>query len=201
MNLLNPDWNQARPVFSEVQAMCQRISLSPIPFPEEPFQRFLSAMRKTHTNGGAFLAAFTVAPDPVFDWYASRNRLAEERLLDNLLAHPTVRAALPELLIPTKGATDSGFSMSDQFLLDGVMANALFYGGAYWRAEGDGRAEKDLALAVCEAMFGLRFGEVNCNVNNAPWTPWFKGLAWDLTAVVFDRRTRNISLLAVTDTD
>jgi hypothetical protein len=203
MELLKPDWNQSRPTFSEVQEMCRRIVIDPVQLPEQPFGRFLTSMRQSHDNGGAYLAAFHVGPDSVLDWYASRNRLQEERLLDRLLTHPIIRAELPELSIPLtlQPPVEKGFQMSDQFSLDGVMANGLYHGGAYWQAKGDGRAEKDLAIEVCDAMFGLRFGEVNLSVNYDAWTPWFKGIAWDLTAVLFDRRTRQMWVLAVTDTD
>jgi len=33
------------------------------------------------------------------------------------------------------------------------------------------------------------------------WTRWFHGIAWDWTSVLFDRRFRNLWILAVTDTD
>jgi hypothetical protein len=203
MELLNPSWNQSRPTFSDVQEMCRRIAISPVQLPEQPFTRFLTAMRQSHDNGGAHLAAFQVGSDHVFDWYASRNRLCEERLLDRLLTHPIIRAELPELSIPPElqPPAEKSFQMSDQFSLDGAIANGLYYGGAYWKATGDARAEKALALELCDAMFGLRFGDVNLAVSYDAWIPWFKGIAWDLTAVVFDRRTRQMWVLAVTDTD
>jgi len=91
--------------------------------------------------------------------------------------------------------------MFDQFLLDGTLAHVLYQGGAYHKPQGDGRAEKTFALEVCDAMFGLRYGEILCNPNYDAWTPWFRGIAWDLTIVVFDCRTRRIWLLAITDTD
>jgi hypothetical protein len=39
-------------------------------------------------------------------------------------------------------------------------------------------------------MFGLPYGEISCNPNMTDAR--FKGIAWDLTIVVFDRRTRRI---------
>jgi hypothetical protein len=173
--------------------------------PSEPFAKFIEHLRKSHDTGGAYLAAFDVGPDPVFDWYASRNRLSEDGLLEGFVTRPVVRDALPELRIPVSiqptDACNTGFRMFDQFLLDGTLANVLYQGGAYHKSQGDGRTEKTVALEVCDAMFGLRYGEILCNPNYDAWTPWFKGIAWDLTIVVFDRRTRCIWLLAITDTD
>jgi hypothetical protein len=201
MELLNPDWSQARPSFLQVQEMCQRITLDPVQLPTEPFERVITSLRESHTNGGAYLAAFGVGSNPVFDWYASRNRLWEERLLVGLLSHPTICAQLPELLFTSHRPSERGFSLFDQFLFDGTVAHALHYGGAYWDPRGDGQKEKALALELSRAMFGLRFAEINCFVNHEPWTPWFRGVAWDLTAVLFDRRARVLWILAITDTD
>ena len=72
--------------------------------------------------------------------------------------------------------------MFDQFLLDGTLAHVLYQGGAYHEPQGDGRAEKSFALEVCDAMFGLRYSEILCDPNYDAWTPWFRGIAWDLTS-------------------
>lgn len=185
--------------------MWARVALTRVNLPSEPFAKFIEKVRKSHDYGGAYLAAFDVRPDPVFDWYASRNRLSEDGVLEGFVTHSVVREALPELLIPISvqpsNTCNSGFRMFDQFLLDGTLANMLYQRGAYHKSQGDGRAEKKLALEVCDAMFGLRYGEILCNPNYDAWTPWFQGVAWDLTIVAFDRRTRRIWLLAATDTD
>jgi len=201
MELLEPDWKQPRPTAIEVHEMCGRVQLTPVNLPAQPFDVFLKRVRESHYSGGAHLAAFDVGADPVFDWFSSRNRLWDEGLLDSLLVHPAIRQALPELLIPSSPPVQSELAMSDQFLFDGVLANMLYHGGAYGQAKGDGRAEKAFALDVSEAMFGLRFGEVNCYMTSYAWTPWFEGIAWDFTAVLFDRRVRRLWIFAVTDTD
>ena len=184
--------------------MWARVTLTAVNLPTEPFGKFIAQVRRSHDNGGAYLAAFDVGTDPVFDWYASRNRLSEDGLLEGFVTHSVVREALPELRIPASikpSTCNGGFRMFDEFLLDGTLAHVLYRGGAYTKPQGDGSAEKMLALEVCEAMFGLRYGEILCNPNYDAWTPWFKGIAWDLTIVVFDLRTRRIWFLAVTDTD
>jgi hypothetical protein len=204
-SLLNPDWQHARPSPADVQKMWTRMVLKPVDLHSEPFAKFIEQVRKSHDNGGAYLIAFDTGPDPVFDWYASRNRLRENGVLEGFVTHSVMRVALPELLIPesfrSKDTCKTGFTWLDPFLLDGTLAQVLYRGGAYHNSQGDGRAEKTLALDVCDAMFGLRYGEISCNQNHDAWTPWFRGVAWDLTVVVFDRRTRRIWFLSVTDTD
>jgi len=198
--LLEPDWAQPRPTFVEVLAMTRRIGLDPVTLPEKPFSDFLRCLRESHSNGGAHIAAFEVLPDTIFDWFASRNRLSDDELIDTLITHPAIRAALGEVRMPeTKAST--GLGLADPFLLDGRFARCLHAGGAYWNAESDGKASKTLALDVCEAMFGLRYGEVALLESVQAWTPWFHNIAWDLTEVVFDRRLRRLWVFVITDTD
>jgi len=201
MELLTPDWQQPRPKIVDVQAMCRRIQLTPESVQMPSLGNFIEQVRKSHTNGGAYLVVFDVGADPVFDWFASRNRLADDDLLDQLLLHPAVRQALPNLFLPVPKRIESGLAMYDQFLLDGTLSRILYNGGAYSIGQGDGRPEKRFALDVCEAMFGLRFGEVSCYLSDKAWSSWFKGIAWDITVVLFDCRTRQLWVLVITDTD
>ncbi len=181
--------------------MCQRLQLNPAALPSEPFHKLLIQLRARHERGGAYLAALDIAPDATFDWFASRNRLWESDILDTLLVHPTILAALPELKIPSAPQVHSGLAMQDPFLFDGHLANMLHNGGAYKNPEGDGRRERLFALEVSDAMFGLRYSEINLCLSYDRWTPWFLGSGWDFTAVIFDRRLRRLWILAVTDTD
>jgi hypothetical protein len=198
--ILEPNWAQPRPTFSEVQAMTQRIGLDPVNLPEKPFNDFLLSLRESHSNGGAHIAAFDVGPGDVFDWFASRNRLSEDGLIDSLITRPSIRTTLDQIAIP-EIKPSIGLSGSDPFLLDGRLAHCLHYGGAYWNSESDGKPSKTLALEVCDAMFGMRYGEVSLCESYEAWTPWFHEIAWDLTAVVFDRRLRRLWVFVITDTD
>jgi hypothetical protein len=201
MELLSPDWKQLRPIAADVEEMCGHIDLTLVSSQVQAFDKFIKQVRESHSSGGAYLTTFDVGADQVFDWFASRNRLTDEELLDSLLLHPSIRQALPELFRHLPQRVKSGLVMYDPFLLDGTLSRILFRGGAHSQSREDGRAEKVFALNVCEAMFGLRYGEVSCYLSNKRWTRWFKGEAWDVTVVVFDRRTRRLWILAITDTD
>jgi hypothetical protein len=201
MDLLEPNFEQPRPSVSDIRDMCSRIQISSVSFQNEALNKFLAQVRQSHSNGGAYLTVFELESDPVFDWFASRGRLAEDGLLDWLLLNSAIRSALPEVYMRAPQRIESGLTCCDQFMLDGTLSRILYSGGAYSKIGGDGRNEKALALSVCEAMFGLRFGEVSCYFSDKSWTPWFKEIAWDVTAAVFDRRTRRLWILTVTDTD
>lgn len=209
MNLLEPDWNQPKPSSDDAREMCCRVQLTQVLATTEPFKVFAKSISESHTNGGLQLAGFEVGFNIVFDWFASRNRLTEFDLLDHLLVRSTIREALPELGIPDGSVdqtgcgltTSFGFGLSTSFTVDGDFAHALYQGGAYHRKTGDGRLEKELAIRVCDAMFGLRYGEVSRYTSNQMWTPWFAGIAWDSSNVLFDRRLRRLWIVAITDTD
>jgi hypothetical protein len=198
--ILEPDWTQPRPLRSEVQLISRHIGLSNVNLPEEPFGEFLRCLRESHNNGGAYLAAFEVSQDHIFDWFASRNRLAEEGLMDALIIHPTIRRTLRDLAIP-ESIVQTGFALSDPFQLDSSFARCLYSGGAYSTPRDDGRNAKRMAMDVCDAMFGLRYGELALFQTSEAWTPWFHGIAWDLTVIAFDRRLRKLWIFAITDTD
>jgi hypothetical protein len=181
--------------------MCSRIGVSVIKRRDQVLDSFLEDIRELYDNGGAFLSGFDISPDSVFDWFASRNRLSEDGLLDSLLLNPAIRNALPDIYGNAPQKIETGLAFYDPFMLDGVLLRILYYGGAYSKNEGDGRAEKAFAIHVCEAMFESRFGEVSCYLTHKAWSSWFKDVAWDLTVAVFDRRTRRLWILATTDTD
>ena len=95
------------------------------------------------------------------------------------------------------------FEPTSSFFFDAELARKLHAGGCYIRPGGDGRAERERSLAFCEALFGLRFAEVAFYSTHSPWTPWFCNIGEDLdwTAILFDRRSRTLSVLVTTDTD
>jgi hypothetical protein len=98
---------------------------------------------------------------------------------------------------------DGNFRVTSSFLFDGELAEKLYDGGAYPSAgaKSDGRTEKENSLAFCEALFGLRLSEVWYCSSRSDWSPWFANIGLDWTAIVFDRRLRALSILAVTDSD
>ena len=92
---------------------------------------------------------------------------------------------------------------TSSFFFDAELARKLHAGGCYIRPGGNGRVEREGSLAFCEALFGLRFAEVAFYATHSPWTPWFGNIGEDLdwTAILFDRRSRTLSVLVTTDTD
>jgi hypothetical protein len=195
MKLLEPDWNQPKPTWQDAQLMCARVPLAPLMVESTVIDDVLARLRVTHSNGGAVLASIQVGANDTFDWFASRNRLLEFDVLRSLLRRESIRDALPELMIPIEEASNGE---SD----DGQLAARLFTGGAYGSSQKiEAKAAKRLAISFCDAVFQQRYGDVSLFSNYDAWTPWFHGIAWDWTAILFDRHDRRLSILAVTDTD
>lgn len=196
--------------------MCAHIGLEPVPQTDERVDQVLERLRVTHSNGGAFLAVVRVEADDIFDWFASRDRLLENEILPLLLHRNEIRALLPEGKITESTeniqiadsqdacsiAASDGFSFDNPFLLDGQLAQCLFAGGAYGpNLKISGRSAMQLAGEYCDAAFDRRYEDVSLFSSYAAWTPWFAGIAWDWTSVLFDRRERKLWILAVTDAD
>jgi len=213
METLKPNWSQQKPGWRDAVKMCSEVRLTQLAIQSDSFDQTLNRLRATHSNGGAFLKAVRVGESEVFDWFASRNRLLEDEILPLLLRRTEIRELLPELLIPADAviknepdvcsiASSGGFKFDSPFLFDGQLAQCLFAGGAYSsQVKIDGKTAKRQALNFCDAMFGQRYEDVCLFSSYEAWTPWFFGIAWDWTAVLFDKRERTLWILAVTDTD
>jgi hypothetical protein len=200
--MLEPDWNQERPETTAVaiRAIWQGLDIENSPDVGPPVERLLDALRKTHVNGGAAFAVFSITSNPEFDWFMSRNRWNEIEFPEHFLRSHAVATALGEVC--AKPVSDSfGFEWGSAFTLAGELAEKLSVGGAYVKHE---RGAGD-AFAVADEfrrwLFGDRFDEVLVLKSFKPWSEWFYNIAWDGTWLVVDKRQRKASVLAVTDTD
>jgi hypothetical protein len=149
MGCLTPDWQQPRPTWEETRTMCRRVQLTPLSLTSAVLNEVVTRLRESHSNGGALLSAFQISPDDAFDWFASRNRLLEHGILQSILSRPEIREGLPELMIPAEPdhaaiapscpiGDANGFKMNSPFLFDGLLADYLYSGGAYWQSKGNG---------------------------------------------------------------
>lgn len=213
MTLLTVNWRQERPTRQDAQRMASEVSLTPVAARGEAVERTLARLREVHSNGGAFLAGVRIGESEVFDWFASRNRLLEEDILSLLLRRRELRDLVPEVDVPQSLPDEEaqgeacllsshGFRMVTSFSFDGELAARLFGGGAYaHETKMTGVAAMQLASEFSEAVFGRRYEELAIFSSYEAWTPWFYGIAWDWTSVVFDKRERTLWVLFITDTD
>ncbi|RYZ31982.1 MAG: hypothetical protein EOP01_02215 [Propionibacteriaceae bacterium] len=152
------------------------------------------------TNGGAHVAAFDVTEsDEIASWFIRRNR-SEYGLADQLLRSSAFAEAVPEMM-DLGYVTATGLERTQSLLLDGELASSLQWGGAHTDPPMSGAQAKRLASAFCTAVFGDRYDDVAVDYSSARWTHWFKGVAWDGTWVITDRRHRRVTVLCITDVD
>ena len=201
--MLEPDWDQPQPetTAAAVRALWQELRLARCADDgDPPAARLLEVLRKTHVNGGAAFASFSVASHPSFQWFISRNRWEEIELPERFLKLPTVVAALAEVC---KDPVDDsfGFEWGSEFTLAGEIARTLADGGAYIKHEAGPGDAYAIADRFRQWLFGERFGEVLVLKSFKPWSAWFCGVAWDGTWLIVDKGQSKVSVLAVTDTD
>ena len=185
---------------ADVEKIVQTLPLRRVVLPAKPFSKFLTVFGERFSCGGSYLVAFEVGESKAFDHYVSSEKLAKAGLLDLLLTRPEITAALSKLNIPATGV-QAGLSLQDAAALSETWTRWLLQGGAYSSGAGDGQMERALVFEVCDAMFGLHFQDVILWESFAAWTPWFQGIAWDMTNVLFDLRRRRFWIFVVTDTD
>lgn len=199
--MLEPDWEQARPTFDEVQRMWTELKIYHDPLEDPAIDELLKHLRSTHSNGGAEFARFAVSAHPVLHWFGSRNRLEEIDFLSHLVKHPAVVETFPPA---ATASAETSLKMGlgvPPFTMAGKLAWALVQGGAYDKFSGTPREAMNVAERFCYRLFGDRYTEILQFESHESWTDWFCNVAWDGTWAGFDQRETKVWLLCVTDTD
>lgn len=200
--MLEPDWNQERPetTVAAINGLWKNLRIEHCATAGPPVDLLLSALRKTHVNGGAEFAMFRITDDPTFHWFMSRNRWDEIQFPEHLLRSRAVTKTLPNVC--KEPIVDSfGFEWGSAFTLAGELAQTLTQGGAYVKHEGGAGEAFTIADDFRKWLFGDRFDEILVLNSSKPWSGWFYDIAWDGTWLVVDKRQNKVSVLALTDTD
>lgn len=195
------DWSANHvPSEDEIQQSLRRLQFCPVAIEADAVIRLVDTFSTMLTNGGAYAAAFDVVhSDDVAAWLISRNR-DEYTLADTLVRSAAFAETMPE--VAGTGPLDpTDFERSSALTLDGDLARALQWGGAHTHPSMPGAQAKALGAAFCADLFGDRYDEIDVDHSRARWSGWFKGIAWDATWVVTDRRLRHVTVLCLTDTD
>lgn len=163
-------------------------------------ERFVASLRGLHANGGACFASFRFPGTVRFLTAVSRGELIASGFFDHLWQTDAVRRTLPEVAADPGFQCKLPFVRGNPFTLDGELATALFFGGAYGDYKGtaaDARAE---AATPAAELLGSRFERSLVFTNHGPWCDYFLGMV-DWSWVVFDTDARLIHVLCATDWD
>jgi hypothetical protein len=191
-----------RPSPQRVRDSLETIRLSKVVLTGPVATRVSNMLSERFVNGQTLLVALEVAPDPTFDWFASRNLLHQESILPGLFAQKMVEESIPELsLSPNFDQSSPLFEVRSGIIADGYIAQLLFHGGCYWQSTGKGTEEKGVAAALCEELFQSRFNEVGLYIAHGGFLAWHIDVWWDYTVIMFDKRERLLFIVTVTDSD
>ena len=182
-----------------IAAMWKKMTFSALPNTLEQ-HALVKALREVYSDAlNVVLAQFKADDDPVFSWYASRNRLPEIGFFERFLRSvPMVGNANRELLAYTFVA-EPEFEFLSGFCLGGLLATDLFWGGCGSTYAGSSEAAKGLGDGFFEALAGTRYEEVTVYRSHQAWSAWFQEYGADCTYIILDRRTGIFSLLLLTD--
>lgn len=197
------DWSlKWLPTEDQRKQSLRQLEFRPVPIESGPVTLLVDTFRTMLTNGGAHVAAFDVAQaDDVAAWFISRNR-DEYGLADRLVRSRAFADAMPE--VTTLGLIgDTSFERTSSLILDGTLARTLQWGGAYSDLGHamPGALAKAMGTAFCASVFGDRYDDVDVDYSSTRWSRWFRGIAWDATWVITDKRRRHLIALCITDTD
>lgn len=167
---------------------------------EPPIQKLVSAINKTHHNGGAKFAKFKIEGNSNFNWFMSHNLFKEIEFPKYFFHNENVLKALSDVCKEID-LSIIDFVQDSSFTFSGVIAEMLAHGGAYEKHLSGSSDAYAIAEDFRKCLFGDRFDEILVLNNHRPWSAWFKDVAWDYTWIIIDKRQSFVSVLAITDTD
>lgn len=199
MEELQIDWNQERPTDSEVTQLWKEIRISQLTNFSDGFEQLRKSINETHVNGGIQFHKFHLTGNKHFNWFASRNRLDEINFINKILNRPELEVYRKNLQINSKPKFKRIGWSTDIFELPSILARKLNQGGAYKKL--DSVTSWEIATDFVKQEFENRFDEFemfNIAIENAEW---FYDIAWDWTAMIYDKRKTELNIIDITDTD
>lgn len=200
MEELQIDWEQEKPDLHQLKEMWTDLKITPIDKWAEETDVLKRKVQETHLNGGIQLHKFQLNENSALKWFVSRNRFDEIDFVHTFLRRPELQQYRNELEIkdskPKVRIIQWGTDIYD---LPCKLARKLGQGGAYRNLKGQ-EAWK-VATDFIEAEFHNRFDELNqfeLEITNADW---FYDIAWDLSLLLFDKRSYQVITIDITDTD
>lgn len=163
-------------------------------------RNLIEEFEKCFLNGGLKLDKFTLDIPPALVWHTSRNEFEDIHLLNKIARHPGLAALRSELQITDPRPELKNYACEFHlFSLAGQIAAHLSFGGAY--AECDPLRAWKLATAFVAEEFENRFFEICYFPVRWKQAGWFYNIAWDYSAILFDKGKHEMIFLNATDTD
>ena len=196
--MLEPDWNQERPSFSEISLFWKGDVFTNISYSNADIENVIIELEKSHVNGGCKIFCAEYIEHPTLHWFVSRNRFEELEFFEHYFKTESFRNNGIKFDLKKDKLEWEWLS---PFILDGDIARTLKSGGAYEAFKGSGKEAKDLGVKFYEALFGDRYEDIELFKTYEPWSNWFYDVAWDQTWVCVDKQRSLIWAILLTDTD
>ena len=196
-----PDTTAPAPELDRLVTSVREIQFVPVPGTPAALLGLADTFRSLLLNGDVIVQTFSVEADEVAAWFLSRNNFDTYGLVEQFLKSGGVTQAAAALGTFDARAASRTFDLTSTLHLDGDLAGALVRGGAYQKFDGTHADAKRLGADVCHQVFGDAWEDVRVHQSTAPWSPWFFGVAWDHSWIITNMRTKQMTLLCLTDTD
>lgn len=185
-----PDATAPLPSLDRLVKSVREIQFVPTAGTPAALLNLADTLRSLLSNGGVIVQSFVIEADEVAAWFLSRNNFDTYGLIEQLLRSNGVMQSAPALGSFDPRAASRTSDWTSTLHLDGDLAGALVWGGAYQEFDGTHADAKRLGNEVCRQMFGDAWEEVRVHQSTAPWSPWFHAVAWDHSRIIKNMRTK-----------
>jgi len=192
------DWDEEKPKFSKVKELLERGVFTVETLSTDGVNAVVQEFIKLNKFGDCKFISATFIDDPVLNWFIARNRFDELHFFEKFVQCSFFEE---QGLKYNKSFRSIRWNQSSSYTLDGEIAHALMFGGAYNDFEGTGEQAKRLGMDFCRDLFGTRYEQVNIYTTEKRWSKWFFDIAWDNTWIGVDKENHRIWALIATDTD
>ena len=199
-NRLKVNYTSEVPTDQEIVQMWKDITITELNDWSKSAEELRAKFSKTHINGGIQLHKYSISDHYCFQWFASRNRLSEIFFIKRFFNNPELANYRADLEIENDqpNCEEKEWS-SDIFDLSGIISRLLHQGGAY----GNLKVEDAWRTAInfVKNEYSNRFNEINRFTYHLEDSAWFFHVPWDYSIVLFDKRTNEVIVINITDTD
>lgn len=174
-----------------------------VEIPLTPPMDWLSDLfRSMYSNGGVLSASFRAEnPQKAEELFWRVQSFGEQDILEGFLQTPVFGQRFPELKHELSPTNQAGFESLPVLMLDGEIAAAIGWGGAYSTGDKPLSLLKELGRKFCAEMFGERYENMMAFRSTRPWSSWFFNVAWDYSWIFFDNGSKKTHVLFGTDTN
>jgi hypothetical protein len=200
-DLTSPDWNQDRPGKEEINKALYALTIAVLRETFDPeFVDYLDACVLQYINADVLMVQFAIEPDPVLQWFSSRNVLNQIDFVRTVLQHRTFEKATGMKGIKSRDIFVAKMQPAG-FLLTGELAALLYNGGVYNTGKIDDSTAFRLSSAQVNSFCNSRYSHINYFLLYGGWSKWFYNKTWDCTYVIFNKATYVVTVFCFTDSD